>query len=153
MFGRIMSWPDSLIIPGMELCTALFMNEVTKAKSSLESGANPRDEKLHLAEAVVSIYHGQEGAGKARENCLATFADGKLPEKLQEFRATTGTELSECFIRAGLVKSRAEWRRLIAAGAVSDAESGKKVTEPARVSRNQVFKAGKRRFLRVGVDA
>src|SRR3989338_7810247 len=46
MFGKIMSWPDTMIIQGMELCTNLPMSEVLSAKSDLEGGKNPKDIKI-----------------------------------------------------------------------------------------------------------
>src|SRR3989344_6536151 len=73
IFGKIMSWPDSMIIPGLELCTTVPVSEVEAVKKELESGKNPKDSKMKLAEAVVSLLHGDEKAKKAHASFEAAF--------------------------------------------------------------------------------
>lgn len=155
MFGKIMSWPDSLIIPAMELCTTLPLSEVRNSKAALESGANPRDLKLRLAEAVVSMCYGEKKATEVRASFIGTFAEGKLPADISEFKAAEGTALSECLMKAGLIKSKTEWRRLVGEGAVSvlspDGALSKISDAAFQISSTAVFKIGKHRFLKVVV--
>ena len=153
MFGKIMSWSDGFILPSFELLTEVPPPEVDKVKSDLASGANPRDLKLKLAEAIVSIYHSASKAKKAKKDFLATFSKGQIPADIKEFKISSGALLSDCLASSGLIVSKSEWRRLVGEKAVSlVADNGTltkildfnfKVEEPA------VFKIGKHRFLRI----
>jgi tyrosyl-tRNA synthetase len=73
MFGKVMSWPDELIVPGFELCTDVSEEEMAKEKAYLESGSNPRDVKIRLALAVVGLYHGKSLAEGKRILHLVIF--------------------------------------------------------------------------------
>ncbi|MEI6191282.1 MAG: tyrosine--tRNA ligase [bacterium] len=150
MFGKIMSLPDEAILPIFTDCTYMSIDEIEKIKKELEGGANPRDVKVRLAKEIVTIYHSKEEADKAEENFVNTFKDGGLPEKIDEVVATNGEALSELSVKAGLVKSKGEFRRLVLENAVSNQETGDKITDPNhKVISTAIFKIGKRRFLKV----
>lgn len=150
MFGKIMSLPDEAIIPIFIDCTYMSMGEIEKIKKEMENGANPRDVKVRLAKEIVTIYHSAEEAVKAEQNFINTFKDGGLPEKIDEATATNGDALSDISVKAGLVKSKGEFRRLVLEGAVSNQETGDKITDPNfKVISTSIFKIGKRRFLKV----
>ncbi|MBY0376550.1 tyrosine--tRNA ligase, partial [Patescibacteria group bacterium] len=68
MFGKVMSWTDSLIVPGFEIITDISISEVEKMKTELASGINPRDLKMKLANEIVKMYHGEKLAKLAEEN-------------------------------------------------------------------------------------
>lgn len=150
MFGKVMSWTDGMILPGFELCTNVSVEEIEKIKSELTSGANPRDLKIRLAKELVSFYHSKEAADKAEKNFVDTFKNGGVPEKPDEVSATNGELLSDLSLKAGVVKSKGEFRRLVLEGAVSNQETGDKINDPNwRVVSTSTFKIGKRRFLKV----
>jgi len=150
MFGKIMSLPDEAILPIFTDCTYLPIDEIEKIKKELEGGVNPRDVKVRLAKEIVAIYHSKEEADKAEQNFVKTFKDGGLPEKIDEVMATNGEALSELSVKAGLVKSKGEFRRLVLENAVSNQETGDKITDPNhKVISTAIFKIGKRRFLKV----
>ena len=87
-FGKVMSWPDTAIIPAAESCTLLPEREIAAMKEALESGANPKEEKMKLAEAVTTLLHGVDEAAKAKSSFHATFAEGK-PEEFLEISVST----------------------------------------------------------------
>jgi tyrosyl-tRNA synthetase len=150
MFGKVMSWTDGMIISGFELCTDVSMGEIEKIKQELAGGANPRDIKVRLAKEIVKIYHSAEEADKAEENFVKTFKEGGLPDEIEEVSATNEELLSEITVRAGVVKSKGEFRRLVLEGAVSNQETGDKINNPnQKVISTAIFKIGKRRFLKV----
>jgi tyrosyl-tRNA synthetase len=152
MFGKVMSWTDGMILGGFELCTFVPIEEIEKIKQGMAGGVNPRDVKVRLAKEIVTIYHSKEEADKAEENFVNTFKDGGLPEKIDEVMATNGEALSELSVKAGLVKSKGEFRRLVLENAVSNQETGDKITDPNwKVISTAIFKIGKRRFLKVVV--
>ncbi len=150
MFGKVMSWTDGMIISGFELCTNVSMAEIAKIGGALEHGANPREAKVRLAKEIVTIYHSKDAANKAEKNFEDTFKNGGVPENIDEVQSSNGELLSEVALRAGVVKSKGEFRRLVLENAVSNQETNEKITDPNwKVISPAVFKIGKRRFLKV----
>ena len=150
MFGEIMSLPDEAIIPIFVDCTYISLAEIEKIKKEMTDGANPRDIKVRLAKEIVAIYHSKEEADKAEENFVKTFKDGGLPEKIDEVVVSNGELLSDISLRAGIVKSKGEFRRLVLEKAVSNQETGDKIIDPNwKIVSTAIFKIGKRRFLKV----
>lgn len=152
MFGKVMSWTDGMILPGFELCTNVPTVDISKIKAELDRGVNPRDLKIKLAKEIVTIYHGADKADLAEKNFIETFKNGGVPEKIDEVSAANGELLSDLSVKAGIVKSKGEFRRLVLEKAVSNQETGDKILDPNfKVADTSVFKIGKRRFLRVVV--
>ncbi|KKT45120.1 MAG: Tyrosine-tRNA ligase [Parcubacteria group bacterium GW2011_GWA2_44_15] len=153
MFGKIMSWPDGMILPAFELCTTVPLAEIAEVKKGLESGANPKTAKEKLAESIVSLYYGTKKAVKAREAFESTFSERKLPADIKEFKTEAGAVLSDCLLAAGIVASKGEWRRLVEEKAVSSVASNggleKILDVNFKISGPAVFKIGKHRFLKV----
>jgi tyrosyl-tRNA synthetase len=150
MFGKVMALPDQAIVPVFTDCTYISMSDIEKIKQELADGVNPRDVKVRLAKEIVTIYHSKEEADKAEQNFIETFKNGGLPEKIEEVTATNGELLSDITLRAGIVKSKGEFRRLVLENAVSNQETNDKITDPNwRVISTAIFKIGKRRFLKV----
>lgn len=153
MFGKIMSLPDEAIIPIFTDCTYITMEEIEKIKQDILSGVNPRDIKIRLAKEIVTIYHNKEEAQKAEGDFIKTFKEGGLPEKIDEVVATNGEALSDISVKSGLVKSKGDFRRLVLEGAVSNHETGDKITDPNwKVISTGIYKIGKRRFLKVTIN-
>ncbi len=151
-FGKVMSWTDGMMMVGFELCTYVPMEEIEKIRKDMADGANPRDIKVRLAKEIVTIYHSKEEADKAEQNFANTFKDGGLPEDIDEITAVNGELLSDLSVKAGLVKSKGEFRRLVLEKAVSNQETGDKINDPLfKVISTSIFKIGKRRFLKVVV--
>ncbi len=153
MFGKIMSWPDGMILPAFELCTVVPLAEIAELKVQLTNGVNPKTVKEKLAESVVALYHGEKEARKAREAFESTFSEHKVPKEISEYKALKGSLLSAVFVSAGIITSKTEWRRLVAEGAVSqlsDQGPSAKITDfDFKVENTAVFKVGKHRFLKV----
>ena len=150
MFGKIMSLPDEAIIPIFTDCTYLSLEEIEEFKKQLISGINPKEVKVRLAKEIVVIYHSKVEADKAEENFNNTFKDGGVPEKIDEVSVNSGELLSDISVKAGVVKSKSEFRRLVLEGAVANQETGEKISDPNyKVISTIIFKIGKRRFLKV----
>lgn len=152
MYGRIMSQPDENITQLFTDCTFVDLEEIEKIKNNLlNKTSNPRDEKAKLAFEIVKIYHGEELAKSALESFEKTFSKGGLPEDIQELNFKKGESLPEILIKAEVIASKAEWRRLIDGGAVR-LEDETKVTDPNFVpTADTILKIGKRRFVRIVV--
>jgi len=150
MYGKVMSWTDGMILPALELCTDVSTEDIAKLKKDLDSGANPRDIKAGLAKEIVKVYYGKEKAERADKNFIETFKKGGLPESLEEIKSEKGGFLSETLVGGKIVDSKSEFRRLATEGAVSDAVSGEKITDPNyKIERNITLKVGKKRFVKI----
>jgi len=152
IFGKIMSWADGMIVSGFELCTHVSTNEIKKIKDELNNQTtNPRDVKMRLAYEVTALYHGKEKAEKAQQVFINTFQKKELPDKIEEIVIKKEKPLSEIFLENGLVKSKKEFQRLIREGAVKFDIGNKINDESYIVEKNNVFKIGKKRFIKINV--
>jgi len=151
MFGKVMSWSDSLIIPGFELVTDVALSEISHIKSKIESGENPRDFKIRLAKEIVSSYYGSKLSQKAEDEFNKTFSKGGTPEEVPTVSVPQDELLVDVCIQEGVVTSKTEWRRLVDEGAVTHTNSGEKVGDSNQKVLAGVYKIGKRRFIKIQI--
>lgn len=148
MFGKTMALADAGIIQTFIDCTRLPMEEIAKIKKRLDGGENPKNLKLELASEIVRMYHGEAAAKAALESFNKTFAKGGVPDDVAEV-ALGGMSVAEALIKAGIVESKTEYRRLVLDGAVR-LEDDTKITDPAwKPEKETILKVGKRRFIKV----
>ena len=152
MFGKVMSWTDGMIVGGFELCTNVSMDEIAKIKTELKNGINPRDAKIRLAKEVVEMFYDKAEAEKAEQDFINTFSKGGIPEDIEEIKVDEGEKFVDVLVRAKVLESKGEWRRLVLAGAVSNTETEEKITSPDELVKNSVLKIGKRRFIKIIVQ-
>lgn len=153
MFGKLMSLPDALLRAYFLACTRVPPPEVEEMCAGMATGSlNPRDAKLKLGRAVVSLYHGAEAGERAQAEFLNVFSHGGLPQELPE-RALLdgwGQTAVDLLVALGLAPSRSEARRLVQQGAVEI--DGRRLSDPGAsvaVVPGTVVRAGKRSFCRV----
>jgi len=115
MFGKVMSWSDSMIVPGFELCTNLSLAEIQKVKQDLESDkVNPRDLKARLAFEIVKELQGEEAAQKAQEQFDKVFSKKQAPDEIKTIKLNQAQmPLVEILIATKLAKSKSDAQRLI----------------------------------------
>jgi tyrosyl-tRNA synthetase len=155
MFGRTMSIPDELLpewialvpdAPGPERETWLA-----------RSRERPLEAKRWLAEEVTARYHGPEAAAAAREGFDRVHREREVPEELEEVTLGAGPDgtlwIAYVLQRSGLAASSSEARRLVEQGGVR--VDGETLEDPGcHLPRGSyVVQKGKRRFLRVLVEA
>ncbi|MBI2674033.1 MAG: tyrosine--tRNA ligase [Candidatus Zambryskibacteria bacterium] len=128
MFGKIMSWPDDMIVLGFEICTNLDSGDFVQEK--------PYDQKIKLAHAIISVYHGEKLAEAAEKNFIETFSRGGIPKNIETVKINKNTPLVEVFLKHKIVSSKTEFNRLSKAGAIKEIGNG-------------VYRIGKRRFLKI----
>ncbi len=150
MFGKIMSWSDGLIIPGFEIITNIPLSEIESIKSTLTSGANPKDSKIKLAKEIVTMIHGDVAAEKAHQAFENTFKKGEIPEEIMEIVAVKGSYIRDAIIGHGIVPSNAEWRRLIEGNAITIMATEETIKDIfAKIEKETVLRIGKKRFIRI----
>jgi len=138
-FGKVMSWPDTLMPLAYELCT----DEEMKSEG--------KEAKLHLAEMIIGNYWGVDAASSSKENWQNTFSKGETPENITEVNATAGDLLADILLAQKLIESKNEWRRLVSEGAVSI--DGEKVNDPvAKIEKSGVVRVGKHRFIKISTN-
>ncbi len=152
MFGKLMSIPDRVIGEYLLLAADMTPGEVTERIRGLESGAaNPRDVKAEMAERTVALYNGRPTAAAARDRFAATFSRREVPADAPSIRLGDAerTDVAAVLVRAGLVQSITEARRLADQGGVRSGESRLGWDEDLRRHAGATLRVGKHRFLRI----
>ncbi len=151
MFGRVMSWSDEMIIPGLEIITDVPDSDIEQIKEALSSGKNPRDYKVFLAKELVALCHGEDKAKKAEEVFDLTFSKGVVPEDVLEVSVASGTKIYEILMVNQMIISKSEFRRLCSEGAITNTTTNEKVSNPEENVSSGTYKIGKRRFIKINV--
>ena len=143
MFGKVMSWPDTLIRVAFEICTR------TKIPNISDIETNPRDQKMKLAFEIVKIYHGEEKALEAKENFINTFSKGGVPDNVPEITLKEDQKLIDILISEKVVSSKTEFRRLVGEGAITDMDKNEKIKDVEVMASRAIYKIGKHRFIKI----
>jgi tyrosyl-tRNA synthetase len=153
MFGKVMSISDELMWIYFDVISFRSADEITSFKEEVANGLNPRDMKFRLAEEIIERFHDKAGAVKAREDFVAQFQQGAIPDDLVEVELAVGVNgmlIANVIKSVGLTESTSEALRMLQQGAVKlDGErvSGKELLLKAGTT--VVLQVGKRRFAKV----
>ncbi len=158
MFGKVMSISDELMWRWFELLSFRPMGEIETLRREVAEGRNPRDVKFLLGEELVARFHDRAAAERARENFIARFRKGALPDEMPErvLQVPAGADalpIGRLLRDAGLVSSTSEALRMIKQGAVRI--DGERVTArdlELPPGGPHVVQVGKRRFARVTLE-
>ncbi|MBD3670793.1 MAG: tyrosine--tRNA ligase [Gammaproteobacteria bacterium] len=156
MFGKIMSISDDLMWRYFELLSFRPLEEVEQYRRDIESGTNPRDIKFHLAEEIITRFHDEAAATAARENFIARFQKGAMPDEMPELELESRDgilPIANLLKEAGLCSSTSEAMRMLKQGAVKI--DGEKVEDKAlqmETGSTHIYQVGKRKFARVTVN-
>ena len=120
MFGQIMSWSDSLIVSGLELCTNVSMKEINQIKKDIKTNKlNPRDAKAKLACEIVSIYYGNKKAQESEKEFENIFKNKEKPVNIPTYIAKGDKwQIIDLLVETKLAPSKSEAKRLIEQGGV-----------------------------------
>ena len=145
IFGQIMSWPDSLTPLGFEILTRIPTGIYREALAG-----HPKEAKLLLAKEVVKIIKGEAAAEQAHQDFENTFAGGKGEVAAKEIEVEAGGSLGQVLIDQQLIKSKAEFRRLVEQGGID--YTGQIVTELKQlIDRPGLIRVGKHRFIKIKI--
>jgi len=148
MFGKIMSWSDEMIIEAFEICSDVPAEELNEMKKQMQSGTNPRDLKLKLANEVVKIYKGEKEAKESKENFIKVFSKKERPDEVKSFKVKS-RKLLEILEETGLVTSKSEARRVIEQGGLKINNEIVKDVNFNLTSGEHLIQKGKRFFVKV----
>jgi len=155
MFGKIMSISDDLMWRYFELLSFEQIATIESWKEDVANGANPRDIKFRLAEELITRFHDKGKAVAAREEFIARFRKGAMPDDMPEVSVSAENgviRIAQLLRDAELVSSSSEGMRMIRQGAVKI--DGEKVADTAlelAAGTTHVYQVGKRRFARVTI--
>ncbi|AJP49392.1 tyrosine--tRNA ligase [Rugosibacter aromaticivorans] len=151
IFGKLMSISDTLMWRYFTLISFMGSNEITRLKSEVDSGRNPRDAKVMLAQEIVTRFYSAKEAEKALEDFEARFQKGALPDNMPEL-SIAGGPIAQVLKGAGLTQSTSDALRMIDGGGVR--LNGEKVNDRNSVlnpGQTIVLQVGKRKFARVNL--
>ena len=149
---------DADVLKCIRMLTFLPLEEIEKMESW--EGSELNRAKEILAYELTALVHGEEKATKAQEAARALFSGAADTENMPTVALTADDftdgqiAVNEIMLKAGLVKSKGEARRLIQQGGVSIDDQ--KVTDPVAVVSHDtlekghiILKKGKKVFYKV----
>lgn len=157
MYGKVMSWPDGMIVPGFEILTDVSEESLLEIKDKISlDTTNPRDLKMKLAFDVVRIYLGQLAAEKAEENFRNVFQEKNKPTDIPEVKISADKlndgkiGVLDLLVLAGMAQSNSEVRRLISEGAIKiNDQKIEKVDELIKLDGEILVQRGKKMFVKI----
>lgn len=155
MLGKIMSISDELMWRYFDLLSFKSNQEIDALKNDVASGRNPMEVKFVLAKEIVARFHDEAAAEAAHQAFINRFAQGILPEDIEEKSIVISEEtiaLSAALKQSGMVASTSDGMRMIQQGAVKINEQ--RVDDPKmRISKgfSEIVQIGKRRVLKITI--
>ena len=155
MFGKLMSISDDLMWRYFELLSFRSATDIAALQKAAREGRNPRDIKIELAMEIIERFHDGAAAEKARDEFIARFSRGEIPDEMSECElATENGELGIANVLrgAGLTASNAEGFRMLQQGAVR--VDGVKVADrdlALKAGATYIIQVGKRKFAKVSL--
>lgn len=155
IFGKVMSISDETMWLWFELISFRSIADIKKLRDDVNNGMNPRDVKFLLGEELVARFHNDQAAKQARENFIAQFQKGQLPEDMPEVKLAVGTGMMIAHVikAAGLSDSTSEAARLLQQGAVR--VDGERILDKNLLiepKKTIILQVGKRRFAKVTLE-
>ena len=153
MFGKLMSISDQLMWRYFELLSFRPSAEIEQLRRSIADGRNPRDVKFELGIEIVDRFHGPLAGAAARDEFIARFREGEMPEEIPERILPVGAEgmgIGSALTACGLTGSNSEAFRMIKAGAVKI--DGERVDDRGltlEAGFAGILQVGKRKFMRL----
>jgi tyrosyl-tRNA synthetase len=153
MFGKIMSISDDLMWRYYELLTDLSLPQIGALKDKTAEGTvHPMQAKMDLASHIISDFHTEAEAKKAREHFSHVFRRREVPTDMPEFQLPASSQpvaVVDLIVKVSFAGSKSEARRLVKQGGVSvDSQKVGDVTASftAETGTEVMLKVGKRKF-------
>ena len=114
MYGKAMSYPDNLIIDGLELLTDVSMEEIRSIQAQIKEGANPMVFKKLMAREIVKVVKGEDAASLAQKHFENTVQKKEKPDSIINVQLSIiNWKLVDLLIELKLASSKSDARRLI----------------------------------------
>ncbi len=153
MYGKLMSIDDGLMIRYYELLSHISIEELNALKTGISQGTvHPKHAKENLAVEIVGHYWGEKEALRVKEEFEHIFRQKGMPDEIPVFELPweeEGMWVPKIMKMSGLTQSTGEAIRLIKQGGVSIDDVKHTDPDAKLVKGEYLFKAGKRKFLRI----
>jgi tyrosyl-tRNA synthetase len=153
MFGKLMSISDDLMWRYFEVLSFRSLEDIAKLRRAVAEGLNPRDAKFELGNEIVARFHGDAAAEAARQEFIARFQKGAMPDEIPEQTLSSQDGklgLAHLLRDAGLVGSTSEAFRMIKQRAVRiDGDQVEDRSLEIEAGSTHIYQVGKRKFARV----
>jgi len=156
LFGKIMAFPDDVIIKGFEYLTNVTAEEIKRIEKELPKGENPVDFKKKLAFEIVKELSNTQDAEKAQKSFEQTVQGKELPDDVPVFQydANGDQDIVSLLMQTKLAASKSDAKRLIKQGGVSiDEIIIKNLDEPVAPKGGMILRVGKRKFVKIKTSA
>ena len=151
LYGKIMSLPDSAIVPCFELITDLPMNKVKTIKGELKkSDVNPMDYKKKLAHQIVEQYNNSTIANSAQRIFEQNYQEGKKDVSAKDVYIKEPLKLHESLFKNLFVSSASVAKQLIRQGGVRiNGERIENISFVYEPKDDDIIEIGKHKVFRV----
>ena len=153
-YQKVMEIPDELIVKYYTLLTDVDDEKIKEVEAKLkDESVNPRDIKMDLARAIVSLYHTEEEVEQAEERFKMIFQMGQKPKDIDTVNVSKEDfDLISTVVDKGLVSSKSEFRRLLLQGGIKI--NDKKITMEKDLPKEGeiVVQVGKKKFMKIIVS-
>ncbi|WP_195430548.1 tyrosine--tRNA ligase [Clostridium sp. D46t1_190503_E9] len=154
MFKKVMEVPDSLIIKYFELATDEHPDTIDEIKDRLDSGENPRDIKLELAQIITRLYHCEDEVKSAMEFYTTAFTKKEIPDDIPNLTVESNKlrNIVSNLVSEKYVSSKKEFTRLVEQGGVQI--NGEKIDSlDINLLTQDVIKIGKKKFVKLKINS
>jgi len=152
MFGKVLSISDDLMWRYYELLSSLSLEEIATCKEEVASGKlHPKKAKENLAIELVTRYHNEEEAIKAKEEFNNVHKKNELPSDIKEFSLEGPMWIAKALVECKISPSTSQSRRDIKQGAVK-LNQEKISDEQLQLDKGEyILQVGKRKFAKLKV--
>jgi len=151
IFGKIMAFPDELIVVGLELLTDKDQVKINELKKKLNNDINPKDAKAELAYEVVKQLYSDSEASNARESFDKVHRQKEMPDDIARINVDAESiNIVDLLIKSELAQSKSEAARLISQGGVR--VDGEKIIDDKKLiglEKEIILQVGKLKYLKV----
>lgn len=153
MYGKVMSWDDSMILRGFELLTRIPSSQIKEIKDKIvDNVLNPKDAKMQLAREIVRFYFSEKDSEKAEAAFISTFQKGEKPIDIPEYFVEKNSSLATFVLENKILESKSELRRLIDQKAVEFIEGNVYVKNvDTSIDSDRTLRIGKHRFFKLKI--
>jgi tyrosyl-tRNA synthetase len=150
-FGKLMSIPDSLIVPYLEVYSDVPMAEVDGIGRAMAYGQlHPMVAKKRLATAVVARYHGEEEASREEAWFTAAFSVRDIPDDIPQVRVQGYGGVLDLLSACLPDHSKAALKRLVDQGGVRlNQRKIVSISDRLEVIDGDTLKVGKTRWFKL----
>jgi tyrosyl-tRNA synthetase len=153
IYGKAMSYPDKLILNGLELLTDVPLKKIKEVKNQIQKGENPMQFKKLLAFEIVKSIKGEKQAKEAADYFTKVFSQKETPIKAKPIKINQKQTIIDLLVENNLANSRGDAKRKIKQNGVklNDKPINDLDFKLNKKHQGQILKVGKKDFRKVEV--